>query len=270
MSVEDIATLLHPAIAVFFVFPLIGAAVYFAWQTRQRRLQLAAGDKSKIPPIVGPDHFKLGKWLSASVVGITLLGMAQPIYKKLVLDSGNWAANSTRFYLILGFFIATIAALVFLYRAASLNPQTAWFWRALFASLTGLGMWVIGFQKFQAGDGNLYDLVFRRDFEWQVSHFYYGMIAAMLMIFSLAIAPDIYSRDKEKALTWRRVHTALNTIALLFFVGQALTGPRDLLEIPLSWQKSYVEQLYIQNCQTQPCQVQTAPAEEAPQGQATP
>lgn len=246
MSAHDIATILHPAIAIFYVFPLIGIAAYYAWQTRQRRLQAQTDGKSKIPPVVGPEHLKLGKWLSASVVGIALLGMAQPIIKKLLLDSQNWPANSTRFFLIVLFYGVTIASLVLLFRART--PV----WRGVFATLCGMGLIIIGFQKFQAGDGNLYPLVFRRDYEWYASHFYFGMGAAMLMIFSLAIVPDIY---KDREHRWRKAHALLNTIALLLFIAQGITGSRDLIEIPLSWQQPYVEQLYINNCQTQPCQV---------------
>ncbi|MBD1912284.1 MULTISPECIES: DUF4079 domain-containing protein [unclassified Leptolyngbya] len=255
MSAKDLATILHPAIAAFYVFPLIGIAVYYAWQTRQRRLQAQADGKSKIPPVVGSEHLKLGKWLSASVVGIALLGMAQPIVKKLIFDSQNWAANSTRFFLILLFFVATIASLVMLYRART--PL----WRAVFATLCGMGVIIIGFQKFQAGDGNLYPLVFRRDYEWYVSHFYFGMGATMLMIFSLATIPDIY---KDRSNGWRKAHALLNCVALLFFIFQGITGARDLIEIPPSWQQPYVEQLYINNCQAQPCQVTPAAPSPAP------
>ena len=50
LGLEDILRLVHPAIAVIFVFPLIGITVWMAWQTRQRRLQVAQLGKSKIPP----------------------------------------------------------------------------------------------------------------------------------------------------------------------------------------------------------------------------
>ncbi len=43
MQLADFLGLIHPAIAVIFVFPLIGTVVNFAWQTRQRRLQTLAG-----------------------------------------------------------------------------------------------------------------------------------------------------------------------------------------------------------------------------------
>jgi Protein of unknown function (DUF4079) len=65
------------------------------------------------------------------------------------------------------------------------------------------------------------------------------MVAALLMVFSLAIVRDIYA---DRANRWRTTHVVLNCVALLLFVGQGLTGTRDLLEIPLSWQESTIYQ----------------------------
>ena len=48
------------------------------------------------------------------------------------------------------------------------------------------------------------------------------------MIFSLAIVKDIY---KDKSNRWRNAHIILNCFALLLFMGQGITGARDLLEI---------------------------------------
>lgn len=118
-------------------------------------------------------------------------------------------------------FVATIASLVMLNRARTK------LWRAVFATLTGMGLVILGSQP----------EVFRRGFEWYVSHYYYGITAAMLMIFSLAIIPDIY---QDRTNRWRNVHVILNCLALLFFLGQGMTGTRDLLEIPLSWQASHI------------------------------
>ncbi|MGC1245130.1 MAG: DUF4079 domain-containing protein, partial [Spirulinaceae cyanobacterium] len=106
----------------------------------------------------------------------------------------------------------TVASLVFLYRARQK------LWRGVFATLTGMGIVILGCQ----------DGVFRRSDEWYWSHFYLGIAATLLMIFSLAIIQDIY---QDKSLTWRKVHIILNSIALLFFVGQGFTGVRDLFEI---------------------------------------
>lgn len=242
MNTADLITALHPAIAVFFVFPLIGIVVNYAWQTRQRRLKFAEGATSRIPPGVGAEHLKLGRWLSAAVVGIALLGIAQPIFKKLLL-TGKWSSEPFRTTFIGLMLLATIASLTFLYRARSRA------WRATFATLTGMGLVLLACQP----------EIFRRDFEWYFSHYYYGLAAASLMIFSLAIVQDIY---QDRSNRWRTVHVVLNCVALLLFIGQGMTGARDLLEIPLSWQNSYIEQLYQKNCQppspAQACTVQKA------------
>ncbi|NJL35826.1 MAG: DUF4079 domain-containing protein, partial [Leptolyngbyaceae cyanobacterium SM1_4_3] len=89
MEAQDFLGLIHPAIAVFFVFPLIGMVVNFAWQTRQRRLQTQAGDKSKIPPVVGKEHLVLGRWLTGGVVGVTLLALAYSV----VFGSGGFISQ---------------------------------------------------------------------------------------------------------------------------------------------------------------------------------
>ncbi|NJK39753.1 MAG: DUF4079 domain-containing protein [Oscillatoriales cyanobacterium RM2_1_1] len=221
MNFIDVMALIHPALAVAVVFPIIGMVVNFAWQTRQRRLQTAeAGGKSKIPPVVGQEHVKLGRWLTGSVVGVTLIALAYSIYFKGVFKDLTPEKTPQAIFIIL-IFLATLASLFFLYRAKP--PQKLW--RGVFAVLTGMGIIILGFQEG----------VFRRGYEWQVSHYYYGVTAALLMILSLAIVPDIY-----KNKNWRIAHIVLNCVALVLFFGQGLTGARDLLEIPLSWQLEYV------------------------------
>jgi hypothetical protein len=238
VDVNDAIELLHPAIAVIFVFPFIGIVSYFAWQTRQRRLQTVMAGKSKIPPAVGFNHNRFGKVLAGSVVGLALLGMAQPIFAHIATNQ-IWSKDPFKVVFIVSIFAATIASLIFLYRA---KPR---FWRGVFATLTGTGLVVLGSQ----------DGVFRREYEWYVSHYYIGLAAAMLMIFSLAIIPDIY---QDRSHRWRIIHAVLNSIALLLFVGQGLTGTRDLLEIPLSWQKPYIEQCDFVN---QTCPSKTSPSQ---------
>ncbi len=218
MNTIDLLRLVHPAIAVVYVFPMIGIVAYFALQTRQRRMAVIAQEKSKIPPVVGQEHVKLGRWLAASVVGVALLGLAHPIIKTLI-RSNAWTENRFQVIFIVLMYVLTIASLVFLYRARAQQ------WRGIFATLASMGLIVLGCQ----------DGVFRRTPEWFMSHYYYGMVAAVLMIISVAILPDI-----SKSLVWRRVHIFLNVVALLFFIGQGITGSRDLLEIPLSWQEPAV------------------------------
>jgi hypothetical protein len=225
MNTTDILRLVHPAIAVFYVFPLIGIVSYFALQTRQRRIAASTKQKSKIPPQVGQEHVKIGRWLAASVVSIALLGMAHPIIKTLI--NKNALAEETFTVIFIGaMYIFTVATLVLLYRAK--KP----IWRAVFAALPSMGLIILGAQEG----------VYRRTNEWFISHYYYGIVAALLMIISVAILPEIY---RSKA--WRRSHIALNAIALRLFVGIGVTGPRDLLEIPLSWQEPAVYQCDFAN-----------------------
>ncbi|ALF54296.1 hypothetical protein ACX27_17915 [Nostoc piscinale CENA21] len=220
METADFLGLVHPAIAVIFVFPLIGNVANFAWQTRQRRLQNSTEGKSKIPPVVGKEHKQLGDWLTSAVVGLTLVGLAYPIGKNIIKKQLWNTANFQVIFIIL-MFVATIASLVLLYQAKNKS------WRAIFATLTGIGLVVLGCQ----------DGVYRRTNEWYWSHYYIGITASLLMVFSLAIVQDIY-----KSHRWRVIHTILNCVALLLFIGQGLTGTRDLLEIPLNWQEPYIYQ----------------------------
>ncbi|MBD2256874.1 DUF4079 family protein [Pseudanabaena sp. FACHB-2040] len=225
MDTPDLLRLIHPILAVVYVFPLIGVVTYFAMQTRQRRLAIAAKEKTKVSPAVGKEHVQVGRWLAGSVVGLVLIGLAHPIFKYLN-NAQIWTSDPFQGTFIVLMFALTIAALVFLFRARM--PL----WRGVFATLTGMGLVILGCQ----------DGVFRRTDEWYVSHYYLGMTAALLMVFSVAILPDIY-----KSSRWRITHIVLNSVALLLFISQGVTGTRDLLEIPLHWQEPHVYQCDFTN-----------------------
>jgi hypothetical protein len=227
MELRDTLALLHPVIAIIVVFPLIGIVVNRALLTRQRRLQVVDGQKSKIPPVVGSEHVAIGKWLSGSVVGVTLLGMAYPIFSK-IFSSDTLTKEPFRVFFVIAIFLSSIASFTLLFKAR------VKLWRGIFATLTGMSLIVLGFQP----------EIFRRDNEWFVPHYYYGITAALLMIFSVAIVQDIY-QDRQNR--WRTVHIILNCFALLLFIGQGMTGARDLLEIPLHWQESYIYQCDFTN-----------------------
>lgn len=213
MKLTDFIGLIHPVIAIILVYPLIGVVGKLAWETRQRRLQETT-DKgsSKIPRTVGPEHLSLGRWLSGSIVGITLIGLAYPIYVKTIIPKEIWTKAPLTVVFITLMFILTIASFVLLYQAKEK------LWRWLFAILSGIGVIILGFQ----------DGVYRRDHEWYASHFYFGILATLLMIFSLAIVPEIY---RDRSNRWRQIHTIANCLAILLFLLQAMTGSRDLLEI---------------------------------------
>jgi MFS family permease len=237
---RDTILLLHPFIAVVVIFPLIGIVVNYALQTRQRRLQVSTGAKSAIPPSAGPEHARLGRWLTGSVVGIVLIAFANDVFGHII-DKQVWVQNPFQAILISLVFVAAIASLSLLYRAKTR------LWRGVFAILTSVALIVLGSQ----------DGVYRKTEQWYISHYYYGITAAILMIFSLAIVTEIY---QDRTHRWRNIHIVLNSIALLLFIGQAFTGTQALLEIPLVWQKSYVGKLYEQQCDKKTCTIQSAPA----------
>lgn len=220
LDVPDLLRLLHPFLAVTWVMPLIGVATYFAIQTRQRRQAVNTKEKTRLSPLVGTEHVRVGRWLAGSVVGLVLLGLAHPIIKTLLRDQ-VWTNDPFRVVFVGLMYGFTLAAFALLYRARTAQ------WRGLFAILTGLGLWLLGMQPG----------VFRRGYEWYISHFYLGMVAAMLMIFALATLPEVYASQR-----WRLTHALLNSVAVLLFISQGITGTRDLLEIPLHWQEPYIYQ----------------------------
>lgn len=214
MTTEQFMLLIHPALAVICVFPLIGIVTNFAWVTRQRRLQIKKGIKTKIAPSVGKNHVEIGKWLSSSVFVVTLIGLAHPIITKNILKNQLWENNFFQFMFIILMFCLSLASFAFLHRA---KPKL---WRFIFATLSGIGVIVLGCQEG----------VFRRTNEWYWSHYYYGIVVCILMIISVAIVDEIY---RDKSLRWRNIHILLNCIALFLFMGQGLTGVRDIFEIGL-------------------------------------
>lgn len=220
LNAPDIVKLLHPIVAITFIFPLIGLTVARSLETRRRRLAEASDAKTKLPATVGREHLDLGKLLAAGVVGLTLLGLTRPVFNKLITDN-VWTQAPFRFIFVVLIYFASIACLILLYKART-TP-----WRAILATLTGMGVAILSFQ----------DGVFRRDDEWYISHFYLGLAVTQIMIFSLSIVPSIY---QDRTLTWRKVHITLSILAVFLFLGQGITGARDLLEIPLSWQESAV------------------------------
>ena len=242
MDTSDLFLLLHPLLAVTVVFPTIGIIVRMAIQTRQRRLKSLAGEKTAIPATVGRDHVAIGRWLSGSVVVLSLIGLAHPIFSTFI-EHHLWTEEPFRVMFVIMIFAATSLSLFFLYKS---KPKL---WRGTFATLTGMGLIVLGSQK----------EIYKVDAEWYISHYYYGMLVSLLMIFSLAIIQDIH---QDRTNRWRNVHIILNCFALLLFIGQGFTGAKSLLEIPIGWQKPYVESLYKYECNKKPCLVQpkTAPS----------
>lgn len=211
LGTQDLVSLIHPILVVTCVFPMVGIVTHFAWQTRQRRLENKKG-KSKIPPVVGREHVQIGRRLASSVVVVSLIAIAYSIVYKSFIKKNLWTKNNPQAILIILLFAATIASLILLLKA---KPKL---WRGVFATMTGMGLVILGEQ----------DGVWRLADQWYWSHHYYGIAVSLLMIFSIAILDDIY-----RSLAMRNLHIVLNCLALLLFIGQGITGSRDLLEIPV-------------------------------------
>ncbi len=227
MQTVDWLWLIHPVLAVVVVYPLLGMVLRLAQQSRDRRIH-----HSKVPASVGRDHADLGHWLTSAVVGIVLIAEAVVIAtnKPLVAFEGG----TGRLVQLLLVLIGSLIAFAALWRVR--KPL----YRASFALLTWFGVIALGLQPevFRRSDDPL-NPVF-----WQ-SHFWGGIGLVGLMLLAFAMRPEVH-RD----LRWRRLHLALNLLATVLFLAQAISGPRDLLEIPLSWQKPT---LYSCNFESQTC-----------------
>jgi hypothetical protein len=154
MTTIDWLWLLHPAMAVVLIYPLLGVVLRLAWQTRQRRL-----NQAKAPASTGTEHADLGRWLAMGVVLIQLVAITVVILTKqpLALDAPRAG--------LLGLVLAgTLTALAALWRVR--RPV----YRASFALLGWLGVIGLGLQPevWRLSDNPL-DPAF-----WQ-SHFWGGM-----------------------------------------------------------------------------------------------
>ena len=217
MAGVDWLWILHPFLAVVLVYPLIGVVVRLAVQTRARRLQ-----NQKLPVTVGRDHSDLGRWLAAAVVLLVLIALSVVIGTKapLVQFEGG-LARAIQLVLVL---FGTIVSLLALWRCTRPGLRLA------FSLITWAGVLGLGAQPevWRLSDNPLTPAF------WQ-SHYWAGVGVTGLMLFSLGARAEIL-RD----IRIRRLHVTANVLAALLFLTQGLTGTRDLLEIPLSWQKSTI------------------------------
>ncbi|WP_413442537.1 DUF4079 domain-containing protein [Synechococcus sp. MIT S1220] len=203
MTSLDWFWILHPALAVVLIYPLLGMVVRLAWQTRQRRVF-----KVKHPPVVGRDHSELARWLAGGVVLIVLLALSVVIATKASI--GQFEGGVARAALLSLVLLGTVVSLVALWRCRDQRLRLA------FAGITGGGVLGLGAQQEV----------------WRQDHYWGGVAVTLLMLLSLAARQEIL-RD----LRWRRLHITASVLAAFLFLAQGITGSRDLLEIPLSWQK---------------------------------
>lgn len=244
MEPIDWLWIIHPALAVVFIYPLAGVVMRLGMQTRHRRV-----DDANLPADVARDHAGLGKWLATGMVALVLVAIAVPIFTKsfwpdpdpeslqalsvllvhgtdhTVVENAGSPQDLRGLSLLLAL-AGTVMALVVLWRV-----QQRW-QRILFALLTWGGILGLGAQPevWRVSDDP-------HTFAFWTSHYWTGVGLVGLMIFSMAIRPEIVRR-----LAWRRVHMTINILAAVLFLVQGISGPKDLLEIPLTWQQPAVYQ----------------------------
>jgi hypothetical protein len=214
MESKDWLWILHPALAVALIYPLIGIVARLGLQTRQRR-----EGGSKLPPTTGREHSDLGRWLALGVVAIVLVALTVIIATKA--HPAPFPGGASRAGLLLLVLAGTVASLAALWHATTKAARLA------FALLTWVGVLGLGAQPevFRRGDNPL-------SLEFWSSHYWSGVAVVGLMLFSLGARPEILREPR-----WRRLHVGASLLAAVLFLGQAITGSRDLLEIPLHWQK---------------------------------
>lgn len=219
MEFVDWLWILHPALAVVVIYPLMGMVVFLGRQTRSRRV-----DRAKLPPTAGRDHRDLGKWLTTGMVAVVLVAIAVSIVTRSFWSApGQDPLRAGSLLLVL---VGTVVALLVLWRV-----QQRW-QRFLFALLTWAGVLGLGAQPevWRVSDDP-------GTFAFWTAHYWTGVGLVALMLFSMAISPDTLRR-----LAWRRVHLAVSMMAAVLFLIQGISGSKDLLEIPLSWQKPTIWQ----------------------------
>jgi hypothetical protein len=214
MQTIDWLWILHPFLAVVLIYPLIGVVVRLGVQTRQRRL-----GTTRLPASTGSDHNDLGQWLALGVVLISLVALTIVIatHKPLNQFVGGPARGLELLLVLLG----TIVSLFALWRSSIKAIRFS------FAFITWAGVIGLGAQPevWRLSDNPL-------TIEFWQSHYWAGVAVVGLMLFSLGARQEIL-----RQIRWRRIHVAANILAASLFVIQGITGTRDLLEIPLHWQK---------------------------------
>ena len=216
MTSIDWLALLHPVLAVLFIYPLVGATVRLGLLVREKRLGL-----TQQPAKVPAEHSDHGRWLASGVVVAVLIALLYSFFSKFVAAPAAFSGGTPRLAQLLLAAAGTLASLLALWRVR--RPL----WRACFALLCWGGLLGLGSQN---EIWRLSDDPFSGSF-W-ASHYWAGMLLTGLLLWTTAARPEI-----QRSLRLRRLHVSAAVLISLLLAVQGITGSRDLLEIPLSWQK---------------------------------
>lgn len=216
MTAIDWFSLLHPVLVILFVYPVVGATIRLGILVREKRLGI-----TKQPAPVPREHADHGRWVTAGVVVAVLIALVYSFISKAVEPGAAFVGGTARLALLMLVAAGTLVALLALLKVK--RPAL----RATFTLLTWAGLLGLGSQP---EIWRLSDNPFSGAF-WS-SHYWSGVLLTGLFLMNLAARPEI-----TRHLRWRRLHVASNILIMVLLAVQAITGSRDLLEIPLSWQK---------------------------------
>jgi hypothetical protein len=197
--------LLHPVLAVLFIYPVAGTVVRLGILSREHR----TGYNPRLPETVRTEHWEHGRWLTSAVVVAVLIALGYTFMAKGVPTAGQG--------LLLGLaWLGSLLALLALWRVR--RPAL----RAGFALLTWAGLLGLGSQPqvWRLADNPLQPAF------WG-SHYWAGVLLTGLLLYNLAARPET-----QRSPQMRRLHLAVNLLVTLLFAVQGITGCRDLLQIP--------------------------------------
>jgi hypothetical protein len=226
MTPIDWFSLLHPVLVILFVYPVVGATIRLGILVREKRLGI-----TQQPALVPREHADHGRWLTAGVVVAVLIALVYSFLSKAAEPGAAFAGGAARLALLMVVAAGTLVALLALLKVK--QPAL----RASFTLLTWAGLLGLGSQP---EIWRLSDNPFSAAF-WS-SHYWSGVLLTGLLLFNLAARPEITRRP-----AWRRLHIASNLLVMVLLAVQAITGSRDLLEIPLSWQKPAIHRCDFQS-----------------------
>ena len=215
MTPIDWLALLHPVLIILFVYPVVGATIRLGILARERRLKI-----NPLPPSVGIEHGDHGRWLTGGVVVAVLIALDYSFIKHFLNQATPFAGGAARLGLLLVVSAGTLLAYLALWfvKKAPL--------RASFALLTWAGLLGLGSQKeiWRLSDNPLTG-------EFWGSHYWAGVLLTGLLLVSVAARQEVL-----RSLRMRRLHVTANLLVAVLLAVVAITGTRDLLEIPPSWQ----------------------------------
>ena len=245
MTPIDWLALLHPVLVILFVYPVVGATIRLGILVREKRLGI-----TQQPALVPREHADHGRWVTAGVVVAVLIALLYSFLSAALDPGGAFRGGLPRLIALLLAGLGTLVALLVLLRAK--RPAL----RASSCLLTWAGLLALGAQP---EIWRLSDDPFDGSF-W-ASHYWSGVLLTGLLLFTLAARPEI-----TRQLRWRRLHVAANLLVMVLLAVQAITGTRDLLEIPLSWQKAAIERCDVRarTCPEPSAAPQPAAAAPAP------